>query len=658
MAVITNDRDVLLQGATERLVPIEIPSHIRVPSVQVFGITISASDLFFRLDADGNPINTSVTLTALIPSFMTGTVTWSKSGTGTNPPAAGTTNTWTIYNAHQTDEANTYTASIVYKGVLYTDSVTINRIRNGLTGDRGPNGVPGTLTGYGRQFGIVTTTWSSDLANRVIYNMLTGESSTSPLATTSHLLLGDTVTLDNNAGWAQTRFWNGFNAWEVLDVVIDGNLLVNGTVSAGKLTAGSAIIGDSGNAVISLGEITHLGNITSPFHVSKNSAKEGQTLISALNDKDNSVAIWGSTANSPGGNAVAGTVHKTSADVAATRWQAIGLLGADGFDGAVAGLSFNYIPGGVFHFYSANDSSVPNPTVKHSTILASTTHAGYFAGPVELAGASSPLLVGGTTGTAGQVLTSQGPGFSPQWGTPSGSVTYTNIKTAVASANDHLSVSSMVRSTGLHRPTTGAGLELAYDAPNQTSYVQSYDRDANVRRGLNINAAGISVEVDTTFNITKTPTFPTPATSTNSTVAATTSYVVNRIANDAPSKTGTGASGTWGISITGNAGYASSAGSASSSGYASSAGSATSAGSVNGYKCYGGAATADGAGNATISFPSSFSNSSFGFSAVSTTNCIVVVTSASNSSVSVQVQNNINGSGVASAAIRWTAVGI
>lgn len=49
------------------------------------------------------------------------------------------------------------------------------------------------------------------------------------------------------------------------------------------------------------------------------------------------------------------------------------------------------------------------------------------------------------------------------------------------------------------------------------------------------------------------PTAPTVAVGTNNTQLATTAFVNAEIANDAPSKTGTGASGTWGISITGNA---------------------------------------------------------------------------------------------------------
>lgn len=64
--------------------------------------------------------------------------------------------------------------------------------------------------------------------------------------------------------------------------------------------------------------------------------------------------------------------------------------------------------------------------------------------------------------------------------------------------------------------------------------------------------------------LTGTPTAPTAATGTNTTQVATTAFVNAEIANDAPSKTGTGASGTWGISISGNAATATSATSATS----------------------------------------------------------------------------------------------
>lgn len=53
--------------------------------------------------------------------------------------------------------------------------------------------------------------------------------------------------------------------------------------------------------------------------------------------------------------------------------------------------------------------------------------------------------------------------------------------------------------------------------------------------------------------LTGTPTAPTADVGTNTTQIATTAFVQAEIANDAPTKTGVGASGSWGISVTGNA---------------------------------------------------------------------------------------------------------
>jgi len=76
-------------------------------------------------------------------------------------------------------------------------------------------------------------------------------------------------------------------------------------------------------------------------------------------------------------------------------------------------------------------------------------------------------------------------------------------------------------------------------------------------------------EIDTEFNniatssatkadllspvFTGTPTAATAAVNTSNTQLATTAFVVAQVADDAPAKDGTNATGTWGISITGNA---------------------------------------------------------------------------------------------------------
>lgn len=135
---------------------------------------------------------------------------------------------------------------------------TINDGIQGPAGDPGAPGAPGSpglagargsLTGYGENYGIYSASWpdlgdgataAGNLANRVINNMLTGETLTTALASTTHLRIGDTITLTNaaTATTAATKYWGG-SGWLLPGVVIDGNLLVSGTVSADKISAGT-----------------------------------------------------------------------------------------------------------------------------------------------------------------------------------------------------------------------------------------------------------------------------------------------------------------------------------------------------------------------------------------------------------------------------------
>jgi hypothetical protein len=57
----------------------------------------------------------------------------------------------------------------------------------------------------------------------------------------------------------------------------------------------------------------------------------------------------------------------------------------------------------------------------------------------------------------------------------------------------------------------------------------------------------------TSPSLTGTPVAPTASVDTNTTQVATTAFVVAQIADDAPTKTGTGASGSWSIDVTGSA---------------------------------------------------------------------------------------------------------
>jgi hypothetical protein len=130
------------------------------------GIYISYDSAFFKVDGAGAAINSTVTLTANFTAGLSGTVTWTKSGTSTAPPAAGTSNTYTINAADQTDDTCTYTATYSTGGTDYTDSITIVRLRDGsnaLTGlltneshtvPSDSNGVVSDYTGAGGVFKV------------------------------------------------------------------------------------------------------------------------------------------------------------------------------------------------------------------------------------------------------------------------------------------------------------------------------------------------------------------------------------------------------------------------------------------------------------------------------------------------------------------------
>ena len=567
------------------------------------------------------------------------TYTWS-TGLFTAPP---TLNGWSILPGTGIAGQTLWGISVnIVNNLTTADStVTWNSTTPYAVGSAGNAGTIGSVTGYGATYGIVSTAWSDAIANRVVRNILTGETLTTALSTTDHLSAGDTVTLSNVTDFAVTRTWTG-TAWVAPGIVIDGNLLVSGSVSANKITTGSITTGQNANALINIGDINFIGNVTSPMHVSKLAAKSAQAMITALNDKDDSVAIWAASAFA-GGNAMSGSWHNSTADLAAGQWQMIGILGSKYRNAAVAGDVYGTVWGtenwgGRFISHSGTSSNSPG-TVNTEVSLAysngTTKRAIIATGPVQLLGTASALILNTDEGTAGQVLTSQGAGATPTWTTVSGggggSVTYASIQTALSpSQTTPLNLGGTLRSTATTVPTSGSGTELAYFSG--TGFLISGTRnssgDISAYRPLEIQGSTIALNV--------APTFPTPATATNSTVAATTAYVVARIANDAPTKTGSGASGSWGISITGNAATA------------------TNATTVGSKRVVGGSAVTDAAGSIGVATGLSTVE---GFSATSLDGFVCGISAVSGGTVTVTTRAVSGGAITGGRALRWTATG-
>ncbi len=112
----------------------------------------------------------------------------------------------------------------------YDKVFTLTKSRAGSTGGPGDPGDPGTrgsvtLYGYG-------TAWNNTTANNLI-TTTTGSSTR---------VIGDTVTLSDGSSFVATKYWGGAS-WVDPGVVIDGNLLVTGTVSADKISGNSLTAG-------------------------------------------------------------------------------------------------------------------------------------------------------------------------------------------------------------------------------------------------------------------------------------------------------------------------------------------------------------------------------------------------------------------------------
>jgi hypothetical protein len=242
MAAIVNDRDVLLQAASVRLKDKPLPSNVFLPGLS--GISLSASSVLIKLDANGNQISADPEIKAELRQ-ISGTVVWEIiAGVGTL--FGGDNVTKYTNNANMTTDSITVRASIIHNSILYQSLLTITKIRdgvNGAPGQPGQNGERGTVQVY---LYIGTPGWDDTIANNAIISY-TGSATKK---------VGDTVTLLWSNQWSQLRYWNGF-AWTQPGTIINGDLLVTQSISADKMAANSitASNGAIANAAITSAKI-------------------------------------------------------------------------------------------------------------------------------------------------------------------------------------------------------------------------------------------------------------------------------------------------------------------------------------------------------------------------------------------------------------------
>lgn len=249
-------------------------------------IELSANTDSFILDGRGGASPSSVTITCTLHNGLTGTVTWSvTNGTATLTSTSNSGATLTFANL--TTDTATIQASITDTSVTYTHTITIKKALDG---------VRGSVAGTGLFYGISSGSWSDAKANRVISNIINGESLTTDLASTSLNSIGDSVTLSNGSSYSATKYWNGA-AWTAPGTIINGDLLVDGTISAGKMNVStlSAITAD-------LGSVT-AGTIGASVAIDVNgtggiSFKNGATAVYKVKlDASSNLVLQGQVAN-------------------------------------------------------------------------------------------------------------------------------------------------------------------------------------------------------------------------------------------------------------------------------------------------------------------------------------------------------------------------
>lgn len=220
MATIVNTRDVLLQGST-RLVTVSLPSNVVPEGVREIILTPSTG--VFKTNSAGNSTTPSSITISLTKKYVTGTATFSIiEGSAT---LTGTGDSRTLTFANMSSERVVIQASLVFNSVTYTSTSTIVKVKDGAAGTNGTNGTNGINGVDGRRGSVdlyvIGSAWSDSVANNAI---LTNTGSAIKYA-------GDKVTIYNNAGFAQTKYWDGISTWAT-GQIINGNVLVQGTVTS------------------------------------------------------------------------------------------------------------------------------------------------------------------------------------------------------------------------------------------------------------------------------------------------------------------------------------------------------------------------------------------------------------------------------------------
>ena len=227
--------------------------------------------------------------------------------------------------------------------------------------------------------------WNDAQATAAVANSLEAPN------TTATLRIGDTVTIRNNAGFAQARYWDG-TAWVLPGTILDGNLLVTGSVAADRINAYGLQIQDQfGNPILGAGAslptqyIQGLGALAT-----QNTARIGQNVtlpngaVLGVNDFVNALSRIDpsniGTFMSVGaiGTAYIGNAAVQTLNIAGNAVTVPAVGGSSGSEPSVS--IWMDSPGVVFVTASVNYLAAAGPAATVSTFISTTYGAGGYMG--------------------------------------------------------------------------------------------------------------------------------------------------------------------------------------------------------------------------------------------------------------------------------------